>query len=107
MIDQNLIKRARSALVTMESNGPGAVVLRELVEAVEAAHPPDAVGITLGSASLPALAYLSGEYTAVLTSPQLDLRAGPGPTRVQLRIMAALIEHAREVVDAALEASNP
>ena len=107
MIDQGLIKRARSALVTMEPNGPGAVVLRELVEAVETVHSPDVVGVTLRPAGLPGLVYLSGEYTAVLTSSQLDLRAGPGPTRVQLRIMAALIEHAREVVDAALEASNP
>lgn len=106
MISQELLGRARGVLAGIKDNGPGAGVLRELVDAIEAAYQPGDVWLSVPPSRLPALVYLSGEYVATLTDQGTDLRRQPPNDRLQLHIMRALLDYSTARVVDALDADQ-
>jgi hypothetical protein len=102
-ISPELLARAHGALSVAKDNGPCAGVLRELVEAVEDATPPQGSRVFVVPPNhFPALMYACADTTVVLTTPTLDLQRAVG--LLQLRILAVVLAHVDAQVDAAIEA---
>lgn len=102
MIDKELLGRAHGALGVLRDTDPGAGVLRELLAAVEDTWPVSegAVGVVVSPGGLPALVYVGVDRRVVLSDPELDLES---PSRVELRVMLALVDHAREALAEVLD----
>lgn len=104
MITPELLDRARSFMESSRVEGQKAtrelMLLRELLTAVEETWPAGTAdrSFVVGPAALPALAFLSHDHTINLSHPTLDAGC---LSRIEARIVLALLEHAQEIVRAA------
>lgn len=104
MITPELLDRARQILesprVEEQRETRELLMLRELLTAAEETWPAGTAdrSFVVGPAALPALAFLSHDHTVNLTHPTLDAGC---LSRVEARILLALLEHAQEIVRAA------
>lgn len=104
MIDEALIGRVRGALAVSKDSDVCAKELRELLTAVEEILPfgsnvADKVKVlAISVGKLPALLYVGAGGDVMLSAPDLDLSVELW-SRVDLRVMLALVEHAEEILE--------
>lgn len=104
MISKELLAKAHGALGVTDANAPCAKVLRELTEAIEHYQElfPNAVPLAVNAA--PQLVYATDQirvFWDIRQSPDVDTLQ-KAFTPLELRIILALIDHARTQLDEAL-----